>query len=157
MGTRGCLKLISWNCDDFEGEILELRVLVKEHSPDIILIQETKLPPGISLKIPNYHIFHNDYNNRNSSLSIRDTATIFVKNTHFFFLDRPARHRKVVNAIGVIINIPATHVLSYFSVYYPVNDNATDIMNDLNYLLTYDVNTCLIGGFNANYPSRNCN
>lgn len=37
------LNIISLNCDGIEEKILELSVFVKEHRPDIVLIQETKL------------------------------------------------------------------------------------------------------------------
>lgn len=54
MGTRGCLKFISWDYDGIKRNILEFKAFIRKHIPDIILIEETKLRPGLSLKIPNY-------------------------------------------------------------------------------------------------------
>lgn len=103
-------------------KILELRVFAKEHSPDIILLQEIKLPPVISFKIPNHRIFRNYYNNLSSSRSIRGTA-VCVKKKSKFFPANPARHLNIVVAIGVTIKIPATLALSCFLVYCAVNES----------------------------------
>ena len=79
MVNRGCLFLCSWNCNGINSKILELRDFVIEHSPDIILLQETHLRPGKSFKIPNYIIIRNDFIDPNSPRAIRGIA-IYIKN-----------------------------------------------------------------------------
>ena len=154
MVNRGCLFLCSWNCNGINGKILELREFINEHSPDIIFLQETHLRPGKTLKIPNYVIIRNDFINPNSPMAIRGTAICIKSNLNFIPVSTPALN--VVNAIGIKIILPGTPPLNFFSVYNPNGESASDIKADLKTLLNFDVNTFLLGDFNAHHPFWNC-
>ncbi|GFW91862.1 hypothetical protein TNCV_4080221 [Trichonephila clavipes] len=54
------LSLCSWNANGLLKRRIELRIFIKKHSPDIILIQETHLRPSHSFNIANYHCYRND-------------------------------------------------------------------------------------------------
>lgn len=130
MGTRRCLKIISWNCDGIKKNILEFQEFVKKHNPDIIFLKETKLRPCISLKIQNYFIFWHDFDHRNSARTIRGTAVCIKNNLHFY----PATSvlpTNCVDATVITIRFPSEPPLAFFSVYVPGRERVSDVIADI--------------------------
>lgn len=54
------LSVLFWNANSLSNQINELREYVSENNIDVILIQETKLPSFLSVKISNYIFYHTD-------------------------------------------------------------------------------------------------
>lgn len=86
MSAKNSLIIILWNADGLSNKFDELRALTEDHSsssvrkPDLILIQETKLPPTGSFNISGYILYRSDrsaYHNRHLS----GGTAIFIKNT----------------------------------------------------------------------------
>lgn len=155
MDNRGCLSVISWNCNGLQGKILELREFVQEHAPDLILLQETHLRPGINLRIPNYNIIRDDHINNNSPRPIRGTAICIKNSLNFNPVSLPPL--KIAGATGVTLTFPsAIPSLTFVSVYMPIGESASDVIHDLRRLLSCDVNTLVAGDFNAHHTSWNC-
>lgn len=92
MGSRGYLSAISWSCNGIEGNITELRGFVQEHAPDIMLLQETHLGPGMTFKTPNYFIIRNDHHNNNSPIAIRGMAVCIQNSLSFYTANPPLRN-----------------------------------------------------------------
>ena len=156
MDRRGCLSLVSWNCNGLAGRILELREFVKEHNPDILMLQETHLDQSKSCKIPNYTIFRNDFINPNPSSirNIRGTAICLRNNLNATLATPPPL--QFINAVGISLLLSGSPPLTFFSVYVPHNCPVNDIISDIKKLLNYDVNSFLVGDFNAHHPLWNC-
>ncbi|GFQ68769.1 hypothetical protein TNCT_160221 [Trichonephila clavata] len=57
---RSGLRIASWNDNGVSSCKIELQDFINKHSPDIILIQEPHLRPGVNFKIPNFTTFRND-------------------------------------------------------------------------------------------------
>ncbi|GFV68770.1 hypothetical protein TNCV_694381 [Trichonephila clavipes] len=54
------LSLCSWNANGLLSKINEFKLFVEKYSPDIILVQETKLRPMHNIRIANYTCYRND-------------------------------------------------------------------------------------------------
>ncbi|GIY57559.1 hypothetical protein CEXT_38731 [Caerostris extrusa] len=55
-------ELCSWNANGLLNKISDLQVFADQHSPDVILVQETHIIPGInSPNLPNYIFYRNDF------------------------------------------------------------------------------------------------
>ncbi|GFU99395.1 putative RNA-directed DNA polymerase from transposon BS [Trichonephila clavipes] len=59
------LRIAAWNANGVRSRIIELRDFINKHSLDIILIQETHLRPGVSIRVPNYTLYRNDRQTQN--------------------------------------------------------------------------------------------
>ncbi|GFV93656.1 hypothetical protein TNCV_1717641 [Trichonephila clavipes] len=63
--SRFGLRIAAWNANGVRSRIIELRDFINKHSLDIILIQETHLRPGVSIRVPNYTLYRNDRQTQN--------------------------------------------------------------------------------------------
>lgn len=57
---RNNLKIATWNANSISNRINEIQLFLTDHSPDVLLIQETFLKPQAKFKIPNYETFRED-------------------------------------------------------------------------------------------------
>ncbi|GFW16035.1 hypothetical protein TNCV_2863681 [Trichonephila clavipes] len=66
--SRFGLRIAAWNANGVRSRIIELRDFINKHSLDIILIQETHLRPGVSIRVPNYTLYRNDRQTQKHSI-----------------------------------------------------------------------------------------
>ncbi|GFV70815.1 nucleic-acid-binding protein from transposon X-element [Trichonephila clavipes] len=57
------LSICFWNANGLRPKICEVRDFVSEQNPDLLLVQETKLQPGLDPLIANYRLHKHDRNN----------------------------------------------------------------------------------------------
>ncbi|GFW96453.1 RNA-directed DNA polymerase from mobile element jockey [Trichonephila clavipes] len=70
-----------WNANGLRPKICQVRDFVSEQSPDLLLVQETKLQPGIDPLIANYRLHKDDRNNFPRTRTDGGTA-IYCKNNY---------------------------------------------------------------------------
>ncbi|GFY09405.1 hypothetical protein TNCV_1942151 [Trichonephila clavipes] len=63
--SRFGLRIAAWNANGVRSRIVELRDFINKHSLDIILLQESHLRPGVSIRVPNYTLYRNDRETQN--------------------------------------------------------------------------------------------
>lgn len=153
MARPNCLVVVSWNCNSVLDKILEFKEFINEHSPDIILLQETLLRPKNSLKIPNYIVFRNDFPSPNR-FPMRGTAILIKKCFNCYPVNNPPLH--CIDAIACNIIFPGNSHMTFVSVYIPHHESTTGIISDLNFLSKLNTNTMLAGDFNAHHQNWNC-
>ncbi|GBL85569.1 hypothetical protein AVEN_34719-1 [Araneus ventricosus] len=73
--TKG-LAICYWNACGITGKMHDFRAFVDEHTPDLILLQETKLKNNKGIYLPNYLLYRNDGPQNPAS----GGTAIFVKN-----------------------------------------------------------------------------
>ncbi len=54
------LKILNWNLNSIKNKLPELQILLAQNSPDIILLQETRLKPIENFILKNYALFRKD-------------------------------------------------------------------------------------------------
>ncbi|GFW54283.1 nucleic-acid-binding protein from transposon X-element [Trichonephila clavipes] len=75
------LSICFWNANGLRPKICEVRDFVSEQNPDLLLVQETKLQPGLDPLIANYRLHKDDRNNFPRSRIDGGTA-IYCKNNY---------------------------------------------------------------------------
>lgn len=151
MLSPNTVSLLAWNANGIKNRIHELREFLKEHSPDILLIQETHLRPEDRLNIANYTTYRSDYTLQN--IRMRGTA-IIIKNSlphHPIILPTLS----VINATGININLPNLPPYTIISAYVPPQQSAIHISEDLKNLNNINTNTIIFGDFNAKHTLWN--
>lgn len=91
------LRIAAWNAANLANKKHELIDFLEEHELDMILIGETWLRPGNSVKIPSYTCYRNDRINREGG----GTAIYIKKNISHYPLDTPD-----------LINLEATQIIT---------------------------------------------
>ncbi|GFT16615.1 RNA-directed DNA polymerase from mobile element jockey [Trichonephila clavipes] len=107
------LSLCSWNANGLLSKISEFRLFVEKYDPDILLIQETRLRPTLTININNYTCYRNG---RITNGPARGGTLIFIKSSipHF---NSPTLHH--VEATTVTLTPPNTNHISITSIYVP--------------------------------------
>ncbi|GFX98788.1 putative RNA-directed DNA polymerase from transposon X-element [Trichonephila clavipes] len=75
------LSICFWNANGLRPKICEVHDFVSEQNPDLLLVQETKLQPGVDPLIANYRLHKDDRNNFPRSRTDGGTA-IYCKNNY---------------------------------------------------------------------------
>ncbi|GFV97355.1 probable RNA-directed DNA polymerase from transposon X-element [Trichonephila clavipes] len=70
-----------WNANGLRPKICEVRDFVSEQNPDLLLVQEMKLQPGLDPLIANYHLHKDDRNNFPRTRTDAGTV-IYCKNNY---------------------------------------------------------------------------
>ncbi|GBM74819.1 hypothetical protein AVEN_141737-1 [Araneus ventricosus] len=77
------LTIVFWNANGERNRSADIRNFLEEHSPDIFLIQETKLRPEINFPIPNYDVYRTDRPQRNNApIKGGGTGILIFKNPY---------------------------------------------------------------------------
>lgn len=145
------LSVLFWNANSLSNQINELREYVTENNIDVILIQETKLPSFLSVKISNYIFYHTD-RPTTPGISPQGGTGIYIKQNipHFQLTTLPLQS---LEATSIVITINQTNIL-ISSIY--VRHGISFPIADLNSLFSYS-NKCIIAGdFNARHRFWNC-
>ncbi|GFW65532.1 hypothetical protein TNCV_1776761 [Trichonephila clavipes] len=74
------LSLCSWNANGILSKLTELKIFIEQHSPDLILIQETHLRPSHNINIANYTCYRNDRPTSSDNNRAFGGTLILVKN-----------------------------------------------------------------------------
>lgn len=154
MASNGAVYIVSWNCNGIQGRLDEFKEFIKEHTPDLILLQETHLRPANPLKIPNYDIIRNDYPILSRGRAIRGTAICIKKDTNYTHVQ--FHNLLCLNATGINVYYPNTPPITIVSVYVPCGERPNNVITDIKYLLTLNQNILLMGDFNAQHRAWNC-
>ncbi|GFT46362.1 RNA-directed DNA polymerase from mobile element jockey [Trichonephila clavipes] len=123
--------LCVWNLRSTDGvrsRIVEMRVFIDKHSPDLFLIQETHLRPEYSFNIPNYIYYRND--RTNLTRGVEATLVALTPSDQEPFL--------------------------VASIYAPPNPNYRNLGADLNGSFKIFKSAFLAGDFNAKHTSWGC-
>ncbi|GFW62386.1 transposable element Tcb2 transposase [Trichonephila clavipes] len=120
------LSLCSWNANGILSKLTELKIFIEQHSPDLILIQETHLRPS-HINIANYTCYRNDRPTSSDNNRAFGGTLILVKNAinHYSL---PTPPMQAIEATIVILT-PFDHdPISIVSVYIsPKSTVRTDV------------------------------
>ncbi|GFX31270.1 putative RNA-directed DNA polymerase from transposon X-element [Trichonephila clavipes] len=127
----------------------------EQHSPDLILIQETHLRPSHNINIANYTYYRNDRPTSSDNNRAFGGTLILVKNAinHYSL---PTPPMQAIEATIVIL-IPFDHdPISIVSVYIPPNSDEYTFTIDIENIIQTSSNCVLFGDFNATHTAWNC-
>ncbi|GFT51380.1 probable RNA-directed DNA polymerase from transposon X-element [Trichonephila clavipes] len=150
------LSLCSWNANGILSKITELKNFIEQHSPDLILIQETHLRPSHNINIANYTCYRNDRPTSSDNNRASGGTLILVKNAinHYSL---PTPPMQTIEATIVILT-PLDHdPISIVSVYVPPQSDEFTFTIDIENLIQTSSNCVLFGDFNAPHTAWNCN
>ncbi|GFV37002.1 probable RNA-directed DNA polymerase from transposon X-element [Trichonephila clavipes] len=150
------LSLCSWNANGILSKLTELKIFIEQHSPHLILIQETHLRPSHNINIANYTCFRNDRPTSSDNNRAFGGTLILVKNAinHYSL---PTPPMQTIEATIVILT-PFDHdPISIVSVYIPPNSDEYTFTIDIENLIQTSSNCVLFGDFNALHTAWNCN
>ncbi|GFW38622.1 probable RNA-directed DNA polymerase from transposon X-element [Trichonephila clavipes] len=150
------LSLCSWNTNGLLSKLTELKIFIEQHSPDLILIQETHLRPSHNINIANYTCYRNDRPTSSDNNRAFGGTLILVKNAinHYSL---PTPPMQTIEATIVILT-PFDHdPISIVSVYIPPNSDEYTFTIDIENLIQTSSNCVLFGDFNAPHTAWNCN
>ncbi|GFT01441.1 hypothetical protein TNCV_3215361 [Trichonephila clavipes] len=142
------LSLCSWNANGLLSKLTELKIFTEQHSPDLILIQETHLRPSHNINIANYTCYRNDRPTSSDNNRAFGGTLILVKNAinHYSL---PTPPMQTIEATIVILT-PFDHdPISIVSVYIPPNSDEYTFTIDIENLIQTSSNCVLFGDFNA--------
>ncbi|GBN55885.1 hypothetical protein AVEN_163399-1 [Araneus ventricosus] len=128
----------------------DFRVFVDEHTPDLILLQETKLKNNKGIYLPNYVLYRNDGPQNPAS----GGTAIFIKNSishNEIFLP----NLSIISATILTVNLINQPPITIASVYVPCRFDPRFI-NDLKLILNTNTSVILCGDFNAHHRLWNC-
>ena len=77
-------KIIQWNCRGLRANYNDLAILLQEHSPSAVCLQETNLKPNTNISFKNYSIINcfDPANNQNIPLNTNLQAVAVNINCH---------------------------------------------------------------------------
>lgn len=139
------LKIIFWNSNGITHKLNELHSLVLNHNIDIILLNETRLPPTGKLHLSNYHTYRNDLPSRCGRPAHSGTAVLI----HLRIFHQPETLETSIQSSSIRIQTNNLQVL-VSAVYKP--PNAVLTTNDLDLLTQSAECQILAGDFNSKYP-----
>ncbi|GFW56343.1 RNA-directed DNA polymerase from mobile element jockey [Trichonephila clavipes] len=141
------LSICFWNANGLRPKICEVRDFVSEQNPDLLLVQETKLQPGLDPLIANYRLHKDDRNNFPRTRTDGGTA-IYCKNTYDH--NRvPLPTLQYMDAIEIKLNnFPPILIVSAYARNTPENNRKfTD--KDFLKILNSGQNIIIAGDLNA--------
>lgn len=135
-------KIIQWNINGLINNYHELLLLIKDHNPDIISIQETNIPyNSINLIYPKH--YNGFFHNLSTNITAKQGIAILVKNTipHKLIYTDP-------NTASIAIEIDIGLKFTFINTYIPPNQDVSEsnlkrILNKTNppVFLTGDFNS----------------
>ncbi len=149
------MKTINWNVNSVKAKLPELQILIAQHSPDVLLLQETKLKPAQAFSLKNYNIHRKDFDGNFA----RGGVLIAVHNK---IITKPLVLQTNLQACAVAVNLPTK--LTLCSIYIHQDDDLSGmVLHNLvqqlpkPYLLCGDFNAHNIiwGSSNTNTRGKN--
>ncbi|GBM03793.1 putative RNA-directed DNA polymerase from transposon BS, partial [Araneus ventricosus] len=144
------LDIIFWNANGIRNRSADIRNFVEEHSPEIFLIQETKLRPEFNFNIPNYDIYRTDRIPQNNPHALGGgTAVLIKKSIPHYHIPTPKFH--FVEATTISLNLVNKDPFTITSIYIPSYTDPTLFTIDLETLIQLGPNPIICGDFNAQH------
>ncbi|GIX72889.1 RNA-directed DNA polymerase from mobile element jockey [Caerostris extrusa] len=112
-------ELWSWNANGLLNKISVLQVFADQHSPDVILVQETHIRPGTNPpNLPNYIFYRNDFilSDNRRRYSYPGGTGIFIKR-HIPHQHIPTPPLATIQATIIQVNFP--NPTAFISTYIP--------------------------------------
>ncbi|GFX24347.1 probable RNA-directed DNA polymerase from transposon X-element [Trichonephila clavipes] len=147
------LSLCSWNANGILSKINEFKLFVEKYSPDIILVQETKLRLIHNIRIANYTCYRND--RVADGHAVGGGTLIMIKNSiNHFNTQTPQLH--YTEATVVTINPPNFNPLTIIGIYIPPSSDNRLFTLDIENLIQINSSCVIFGDFNATHNAWNC-
>ncbi|GBM55800.1 putative RNA-directed DNA polymerase from transposon BS, partial [Araneus ventricosus] len=150
--TLHSLTIVFWIANGVRNRSADIRNFLEEHSPDIFLIQETKLRPEINFSIPNYDVYRTDRPQQNNAPTQGGGTGILIKKS------LPHHHITTsqlhfVEATSITLNLTNKEQFTVTSIYIPPDTNPTLYTLDLENLIQLGPNPIICGDFNAQHQN----
>ncbi|GFW38917.1 probable RNA-directed DNA polymerase from transposon X-element [Trichonephila clavipes] len=146
------LRIAARNANGVRSRIIELRDFINKHSLDIILIQETHLRPGVSIRVPNYTLYRNDRQTQN----IPSGGTAILIKSSFKYQHIPTPTLGTVEATIVVLTPPGENPLLIASIYIPPTTTPSACIHDLEEIFALEHSSILCGDYNAHHTHWGC-
>ncbi|GFX31124.1 putative RNA-directed DNA polymerase from transposon X-element [Trichonephila clavipes] len=144
------LSICFWHANGLRPKISEVRDFVSEQSPDL-LIQETKLQPGVDPLIANYRLHKDDRNNFPRTRTDGGTAIYCKNNYDHKRVPLPALQYMDATAIEIKFNnFPPIQIVSAYARNTPEN-NRTFPDKDFLKILNSGQNNIIAGDLNTTH------
>jgi len=134
-------KLIQWNLYGFQKKINELKILIAEHSPDFICLQETNFTDQTHKTLRNYICYTK---NRTNGLRASGGVAIYVKS---FFPSKQINVKTHLEAIAISIHLNEIN-LNVCNLYLP-NQTKIEFSDIENIIKQLPKPFMILGDFNA--------
>ena len=141
-------KIIQWNCRGLRSNQNDLAILLQEHSPTAVCLQETNLKPNTNISFKNYTIVNcfGPANNERACWGV----SILVKD------GTPHQHIALkTNLHAVAVNINCHRPMAICSVYLPPN-RSVDVVELRQMIKQLPKPFMLLGDFNGHHTMWGC-
>ncbi|GBO21576.1 putative RNA-directed DNA polymerase from transposon BS [Araneus ventricosus] len=150
--TLHSLTIVFWNANGVRNRSADIRNFLEEHSPDIFLIQETKLRPEINFSIPNYDVYRTDRPQRNNAPTQGGGTGILIKKSlPHYHIPTPQLH--FVEATSISLNLTNKEPFTVTSIYILQDTDPTLYTLDLETLIQLGPNPIICSDFNAQHQN----
>lgn len=137
-------KLLQWNCNGFYNKLGDIKILLSEHQPLILCIQETHLKPEQKCHIPGYSTHRKDYLDGNRACG--GVATFI----HHSISSENFDLRTNLQAVAATLTIPNYGKILVCNIYLP-NRNNFSVINLQELSNQFTLPYILVGDFNAHH------
>ena len=141
-------KIIQWNCRGLRSNYNDLAILLQEHSPSTVCLQETDLKPNTNISFKNYSIINCFGPANNERVCWR--ISILVKDG--------TPHQQITlktNLQAVAVNINCHRPMTICSVYFPPN-RSVDVVELRQLVKQLPKPFMLLGDFNGHHTMWGC-
>ena len=141
-------KIIQWNCRGLRSNYNDLAILLQEHSPSAVCLQETNLKPNTNISFKNYSIINcfGPANNERACWGV----SILVKDG--------TPHQQITlntNLQAVAVNINCHRPMTICSVYLPPS-RSVDVVELRQLVKQLPKPFMLLGDFNGHHTMWGC-
>ncbi|GFV74347.1 probable RNA-directed DNA polymerase from transposon X-element [Trichonephila clavipes] len=147
------LSLCSWNANGLLSKRNEFKLFVEKYSPDIILVQETKLRPMHNIRIANYTCYRND---RVADGHAAGGGTLILIKNSINHFNPQIPQLQYSEATIVTINPPNFIPLTIISIYIPPSSDNILFTLDIENLIQINSSCVIFGDYNATHNAWNC-
>lgn len=143
------INILFWNCNGIKHKNNELHTFARLNNIHIILLQETKLNPSTTLKIPNYFTYRQDRPPKPRSPSGGGTAILVHKN--IIHNQEDIKTSLESTTVTIKLGNDQVHITSMYR-----SPNSPLLTNDLDILTNQNGLFLAAGDLNAKHHSWNC-
>ncbi|GFU08258.1 probable RNA-directed DNA polymerase from transposon X-element [Trichonephila clavipes] len=118
-----------------------------------LLIQETHLRPGVSIRVPNYTLYRNDRQTQN--IPSGGTAILVKSSLKYHHIPTPTLG--AAEATIVVLTPPGENPLLIASIYIPPTTSPSACIHDLEKIFALEHSSILCGDYNAHHKHWGCN
>lgn len=156
MNDSNPIKIIAWNCRGIRNKQIELFNFLAKEKVDVALLSETWLAHNVKFKHPNFCVYRNDRPEGRGG----GVAIVIRKNIKHECIQQVKT--KVIENIGVSLNMEDNTTLKIFSCYFPGGSPGRDNVKKANFrsdMKKFARTTCryvLGGDFNCRNQAWGC-